>query len=268
MVHIFINEHMKEVADSSTAFSVRDSVKPDADIVIYNGFPIAQNCQLRDNDTLVFIKRGEMPHPDELDALLTARHTPFVHEKLKHAIVGIAGCGGLGSTIAVALARSGIGSLILADFDVVEPSNLNRQQFFIDQIGMHKVEALRQTIQRVNPNVTIRLFQGMVTEDNCADVFAGASVIVEAFDKAEYKSRLVNHILTTMPGIFIVAGNGMAGYGPNDAIVTQKIGSHFFVCGDGVSEAQPGSGLMAPRVGICAHEQANQVLRIILGEDV
>lgn len=267
-MQIYINEHKFDVASDATAYSLRVVYKPHADIVIYNGFPISEDVTLSENDTLVFITRGEIPKPEELDALLTARHTPFVHEKLKAATVGIAGCGGLGSTIAVSLARSGIGTLILADFDVVEPSNLNRQQYFIDQIGMYKVNALQEIIQKINPNVAVRTCCGMVTEENCAELFTGATIIVEAFDKAEYKSRLVNHVLTSMPGIFIVAGNGMAGYGPNDDIVTQKIGSRLFVCGDGVSEAQPGNGLMAPRVGICANAQANQVLRIILGEDI
>lgn len=267
-MQIYINEHKIDVVAGSTAYSVRSMHKPNADIVIYNGFPISDDVTLSENDTLVFITRGEKPKPEELDALLTARHTPFVHGKLKTATVGIAGCGGLGSTIAISLARSGIGTLILADFDVVEPSNLNRQQYFIEHIGMYKVEALQGIIARINPNVTVRTFRGMIEEKNCAEVFAGASIIVEAFDRASYKSRLVNHVLTSMPGVFIVAGNGMAGYGPNDTIVTQKIGSRLFVCGDGVSEAQPGNGLMAPRVGICANAQANQVLRIILGEDI
>jgi sulfur carrier protein ThiS adenylyltransferase len=198
---------------------------------------------------------------------MAARHTPGVHARLKQAVVGVAGAGGLGSTVAVALARIGVGRLVLADFDVVEPSNLNRQQYFIDQIGMFKVTALSENLRRINPYVVVEPHCVMLDPGNIATVFAGCSIIVEAFDRADMKAMLVETVLGQPSGATVVAASGLAGYGPNNAIITRKVSSRLYLVGDGTSEAQPGSGLMAPRVGIAAGQQANQVVRLILGED-
>jgi sulfur carrier protein ThiS adenylyltransferase len=198
---------------------------------------------------------------------MAARHTPGVHGRLKAASVGIAGAGGLGSAVAVALARVGVGRLVLADFDVVEPSNLNRQQYFIDQIGLPKVEALAANLQRINPYVVVEAHTILLDPENIPEVFSACSIVVEAFDRAAMKAMLVDTVLAQMDRTTVVAASGLAGYGPNDAITTRRIASRLYLCGDGTSEAQPGSGLMAPRVGIAAGHQANQVVRLILGED-
>jgi len=136
-MNIQLNERLFETA-SKTLFELRDAVKPAADVVILNGAAMSADAPLKEGDEVCLIKRGEAPSVDELEALMASRHTPGVHAKVKAATVGIAGLGGLGSAIAVALARVGVGKLIVADFDVVEPSNLNRQQYFVDQIGMLK----------------------------------------------------------------------------------------------------------------------------------
>ena len=140
-MRVLLNERPCDVPAGTTLYDLRDARKPGADLAIVNGFPAAEDQPLEDGDAVVFIRRGEVPDRGELEALLAARHSPGAHAKLRRSVVGIAGLGGLGSAVAVALARVGVGRLILADFDVVEPSNLNRQQYFVDQIGMPKSAA-------------------------------------------------------------------------------------------------------------------------------
>lgn len=266
-MEILLNEKPLVVDDNTSAFKVRDKVKRDADIVVLNGFIIKEDLPLNEGDKVTLIKRGEIPHKDELEALLISRHTPGVHASIKEAKVGIAGLGGLGSNIAISLARIGIGKLLLIDFDVVEPSNLNRQQYFIKHIGMNKTEALRELISQINPFVEIETRDIYLDESNIVDCFRDVDVIVEAFDNPKCKSELVNTVLTKMKDKTIVAASGMAGYYSNNIIKTKRIMKNFYLCGDEISEAKPGCGLMAPRVAIAANHQANTVLRVLLGEE-
>ena len=241
--------------------------KAGADVLILNGFPASSDTPLNDGDEIFLIRRGEVPTEQELEGLMASRHTPGVHARLKRATVGIAGAGGLGSSVAVALARVGIGRLVIADFDVVEPSNLNRQQYFIDQIGLNKVEALTCNLKRINPYVTVEPHCTLLSPENIPDIFSTCRVVVEAFDRADMKAMLVDRVLETLPECTVVAASGVAGYGPNNSIATRKVSRRLYLAGDAVSEAAPGNGLMAPRVGIAASHQANQVVRIILGTD-
>jgi len=266
-VKIRVNEQWVEVDEGSLLRDIHRLYRPDADVVILNGFPASDDSVIREDDELFFITRGVPPSREELEYLMMARHTPGVYEKLKQATVGIAGVGGLGSFVATALARVGIGSLIIADFDVVEPSNLNRQHYFVDQLGLPKVAALADTLGRINPYVRVDPHQSLLTPDNIPEIFAPCRVVVEAFDRAEMKSMLVETVLMELPESAVVAASGLAGYGPNNEIVTRKISDRFWLVGDMVSAAAPGAGLMAPRVGIAASHQANQVVRIILGEE-
>ena len=221
---------------------------------------------MNEGDELVLIRRGETPPAEELEALLVARHTPGVHAAVKRARVGIAGLGGLGSPVAIALARIGVGTLVLVDFDVVEPSNLNRQQYFVDQLGMAKVDALSDTLRRAHPYASLEGHQLRLTPDNVPEVFAGCQVVVEAFDRADQKAMLVETVLCRLPEAWVVSASGLSGYGPATAIGCQRVGERLVVVGDLESEARPGVGLMAPRVGVAAHIQATAVLRILLGE--
>ncbi len=263
---LYINEKLIEVQEGETAFSLRDERKKEADIVILNGFILKEDTGLKEGDKLSFIKRGETPSEDDMEGLLVSRHTPGVHEKLKKATVGIAGLGGLGSNVAVALARVGVGKLILVDFDVVEPSNLNRQQYFIKHIGMKKTEAMKKLLEDINPFITVETVDTYLDKTNIEEVFKEAEVIVEAFDNPVCKAELTTTVLTRMKDRYIVAASGMAGYFSNNTIVTKKLGERFYLIGDGASEAKVGCGLMAPRVNIAANHQANTVMRIILGE--
>jgi len=221
---------------------------------------------LQENDAVVLIARGELPPEDELEALMAARHTPGVHARLKQACVGIAGLGGLGSAIAIALARIGVGHLVLADYDVVEPSNLNRQQYFVDQIGLPKARALPDILARVNPYVRLSAHEVRLTPTNVADIFAEVDVLLEAFDAADQKAMLFESFGVARPDIPLVMATGLAGHMPSNTVRTRKVGARLYIVGDGETAAGPGMGLMAPRVGIAAHHQANAAVRLLLNE--
>jgi sulfur carrier protein ThiS adenylyltransferase len=266
-ITIKVNERDRQAPLGTRILDLKGELYPAADLIIFNGFPISENVSLNDGDEVVFIEKGMIPDERELECLMVARHSPGVHRRVKRSTVGIAGLGGLGSQVAIALARIGLGTLILADYDVVEPSNLNRQQYFIQQIGMPKVDAMRENLQRVNPYVRVITHRTVITPRNVQDVFGKAHIIVEAFDKAEEKAMLINAVSESMPNTYIVAASGVAGYEDRNAIRTTKFSSRIFIVGDQRSAAGPGVGLMAPRVGIAAHHQANIVLRLILGEE-
>lgn len=266
-MNIYVNERKTEVKLGTSVFQLKETVKKSADVVVFNGFIIKQDYELKENDSVVFIKKGEIPKQEDMEAALVARHTPFVHEKIKKVTVGIAGLGGLGSNVALSLARIGIGKLVLVDFDVVEPSNLNRQQYFLKHLGMRKTEALEDVIKSCNPFVKIEKKDVFLDETNMEDTFKDVDIIVEAFDNAVSKSMLVNTVLSNMSDKKVVSASGMAGYFPSNTIITKKIRDNFYLIGDGENEAKPGCGLMAPRVAIAANHEANAVLRIILGEE-
>jgi len=264
MITVQVNERTVRTKRGTTLYQLRDSEVPMADLVIYNGFPLQYDTILEDGDVVVFIARGRRPTSEELESLLVARHTPGVHARVKQASVGIAGAGGLGSAVAVALVRTGIGRLVIADFDVVAPSNLNRQQYFLDQLGQPKVVALAETLAKINPYTEVVTKQLAVTRANAARVFADCDVVAECFDNPGAKAMLVQTLVPEKP---VVAASGMAGFGTANTITTTKRLDNLYVVGDNVNEAEPGKGLMAPRVGVAAHHQANAILRLILGED-
>ena len=182
---------------------------------------------------------------------------------LKNHTIGIAGCGGLGSNCAVALARVGIGKLILCDFDVVSESNLNRQYYFVDQIGLKKAPALKENIHRINPKVEVVAIDILLQPKNVPEIFFDCDVIVEAFDRSDMKQMIIETVLGNMPGKPIVAGVGLAGYGDSNTIQMKQTGD-LYMCGDGTSEVSDENPPLAPRVGIAAHMQANTVLEILL----
>ena len=247
--------------------ALQEQYCPDADVFIYNGFQTDEDLPLQDGDTVVLIRRGKLPSEEQLESMMAARHTPFVHERVKKAKVGIAGLGGLGSNIAVMLARTGIGELVLADFDLVEPSNLNRQHYFISHLGQYKTQALQEQIRQINPFIQVKTHTVRLTAQNAAEIFSGCQVICEALDRPQSKAELVAAVLEGLPQAKVVAASGMAGYGSANEIETRRKLSRLYLCGDLVSEAQPGQGLMAPRVSVCAGHQANMVLRLLLGMD-
>lgn len=184
-------------------------------------------------------------------------------DKLKDKTVGIAGCGGLGSNCAIALARIGIGKLIIADFDNIVQSNLNRQYFFINQLGMPKVDALKTNIENVNKEVIVEKHNIKLNPINIPHIFADCDVIIEAFDLSEMKTLLIETVLAEMPDKYIISGSGMAGWGNNNGIKTINYGK-LYICGDMTTEISETNPPLAPRVGIVANMQANQAVEILL----
>jgi sulfur carrier protein ThiS adenylyltransferase len=193
---------------------------------------------------------------------LYARNLPDIQDKLRAGRVGIAGVGGLGSNVAVMLARIGVGELFLVDFDRVEPSNLNRQHYNTTHIGQFKTDALKSQLALINPYIKVNTLAERITADNAAEIFADYRLVCEAFDRAEFKADLVNALLSA--GKTVVAASGMNGIGNSDAITTRRAFANLYVCGDGAASAQDGIGFMAPRVNICAGHQANMITQLIL----
>ena len=200
---------------------------------------------------------------NKLERSMFSRHDPAVLAALRGAIVGIAGAGGLGSNIAVSLARAGVGRLILADFDKIEPSNLNRQQYTVAQIGRRKVAALRANLRRMAPFTRVTAFDGRVTASNLGKIFGEADLLLEAFDKAREKAMLINAWLRSFPGRPVIAASGLCGYGRNAALKTRRLGN-LYVCGDGASEPAKGISPMAPRVALVAAMQANLAVQLLV----
>jgi sulfur carrier protein ThiS adenylyltransferase len=190
-----------------------------------------------------------------------------IKDHLSRFRVGIAGAGGLGSNCAVALARSGIGTLVISDFDIIEPANLNRQYFFISQVGMLKTAALKDTIGRINPDTIVIAHQERLNSSNITEIFAACDIVVEAFDRNDMKEMLIETIQTRMPGIPVIVGSGVAGWGNNEIISYRKVDDTLYICGDETTSADADNPTMAPRVGIVANMQANTVIEILMNKN-
>ena len=200
-----------------------------------------------------------------MDALID-RHGTTLHKRFSSATVAICGLGGLGSNIAIALSRAGIGNLLLIDFDHVDITNLHRQQYKANQIGLYKADALAENLLEIAPYTEVKAVRAKITEENFVDFLKDADVVCEAFDNAESKAMLVNGVLEQLPGCYLVAASGMAGMDTPNTIKTRQVMKRFYLCGDEVSDVADTIGLVAPRVMLCAAHQAHTVLRILAGE--
>lgn len=207
-----------------------------------------------------------IPTKEQWHRALCERHGEDKQIKFESATVAICGLGGLGSNIAVALARAGVGNLVLIDFDKVDITNIHRQQYKANQIGRCKTEALAENLREISPYTEITLHTVRVNDVNAVELLQDADIICEAFDDAECKAQLVNIVLEKMPHKYIVAASGMAGFTSANAIKTRKVTSKFYLCGDEVSDVKDGVGLVSSRVMVCASHQAHMVLRILANE--
>lgn len=212
-------------------------------------------------------KTDASPSVAEIREALELRHGREIQKKLSAARAAVVGLGGLGSHIAVLLARAGVGHLHLIDFDYVDLTNLNRQSYGICHLGRQKTDAMKEQISEINPYLEVRTDTVRVTQENLVSLFAEDTVICEAFDDPVCKAMLVNGILEHFPEKKLVCASGMAGYGDSNRIRTRKITENFWICGDEETEAVPGKGLMAPRVALCAAHEANLILELILREN-
>ena len=235
------------------------------DIFIVDGFAIKEDSELKDGSNVVFIRRGVMPEREVLRAMIASRNSPELNLALSKAVIGVAGLGGLGSNIAISLARVGVKKLVLADFDVVEPSNLNRQQYFVRHIGLKKTQALKELINDVNPFVEVETHDIFLDEKNVASVFGECEILCEAFDNVAGKAMILNEAGASLKDKKIIGASGMAGYFSSNLIKTIKFAKNVYLCGDLTNEAKIGQGLMAPRVAICANHEANLAIRLLMG---
>ena len=263
-ITVFANEQSRSVPEGFTVGQLCQEIKPDADVLVLNGFPSSPDTLLKEKDEVIFIRRGEIPKAEELEALMVSRHTPGVHARLKKATVGIAGLGGLGSAVTIALARVGIGTLILVDFDLVEPSNLNRKHYAVGDIGLAKSDAMGRILEEINPYLNIVTHKVILDRNNIPQLFQSADIVVECFDRPEAKVMIMQTVAEALPNAYMIGASGMAGYGDSNSIQTMKLGKKIFMVGDFVTAAEPGRGLMAPRVGIAAHHQANLVVNLLM----
>ena len=207
-----------------------------------------------------------IPSREVMREALNIRHGEDLQNKLSAARVAVCGLGGLGSNIAIALARAGVGHLHLIDFDRVDLTNLNRQQYAVGQLGQYKTDALRETLSLVSPYCDVTCDTIQVTEENLPDLLKTEDYICEAFDRAEAKAMLVSGVLEHFPEKYLVAGSGLAGLGSANTIQTRRVSQRFYLCGDGTSDSSVGLGLVASRVLVCAAHEANMILRLIAGE--
>jgi sulfur carrier protein ThiS adenylyltransferase len=204
-----------------------------------------------------------LPTKEEWIKALTERHGEELQQAFSSAVVAICGLGGLGSNIAIHLARAGIGKLILIDFDRVDITNLHRQQYKANQIGIYKTKALVDNLREINPYIELEEHTERITEDNAMKLLQDTDIICEAFDDAECKAMLTNTVLSELPDKYLVAASGMAGMGTTNSIKTRRITSRFYLSGDETSDVSNDIGLVAPRVALCATHQAHTVLHII-----
>jgi sulfur carrier protein ThiS adenylyltransferase len=180
--------------------------------------------------------------------------------------VGIAGAGGLGSNCAVSLARTGVGTLVIADFDKIELSNISRQFYFIDQVGMMKTVALKENLKRIRPEINVVTHLTVLTEKNITSIFRECQVIVEAFDRSDMKQMFIETVQKELAGIPLIVGSGLAGWGNTEALKFRKIDETLYICGDEMSEATDDYPPLAPRVCIVANMQANAVIEILMSK--
>ena len=166
---------------------------------------------------------------------------------------------------AEALARAGVRHLTIADFDVVDQTNLNRQNYFADDIGKRKTDATEAILRRIDPDMEIRKSDTVVTPENVSEIFSGCSIVCEAFDRPENKTMLVESLIMSDPNVIVVSCSGMAGFGSSNSISTERRMSRLYVCGDGESDSSEGSGLVASRVMVCAGHVANMAVRLAIG---
>ncbi len=208
-----------------------------------------------------------IPSPEEWKQALISKHGKDIQEKLSDSTVVLCGAGGLGSNVALILAHAGIKKLIITDFDNVEITNLNRQFYKASQIGLPKAQALVENLRELAPYVDYESHVVRINEDNILSIASEADLICEAFDSAESKAMLVNTVLEKMPEKYLVAASGMAGFESGNLIKTRKISSRFYLCGDSVSDANQGLGLVSSRVMLCAAHQAHAIIRILTGKE-
>lgn len=183
-------------------------------------------------------------------------------EKIRKVKIAIAGAGGLGSNCASFLVRSGFVNFVIADFDIVAPSNLNRQFFFESQSGMRKIDALYENLTRINSSVIIEGHCVRVDRSNALEIFGSCDAVVEAFDLPESKALIVEKAVGA--GIFTVCASGIGGIGSSDEVIIRRVNEFLVMVGDSKRQIGDGINPYAPRVAVAAAKQADVILEYVL----
>lgn len=246
----------------------RDLLKdhPAGTIAVVNGRHVDPGSRLKDGDSVYFLDGGRGFVSKVTEVLLAQRYTRPVYESISSTRIGVAGLGGIGSHVAEALVRAGVRDIVIADFDTVDQTNLSRQNYFIEDVGKKKTEATADILRRINPDIRISVFDGMVTPENVGEIFSGCMIVCEAFDRPENKSMLVESLLMYDPKVIIVSCSGMAGFGSSNTISTERRMCRLYVCGDGECDSSSGEGLVSSRVMVCAGHVANMAVRLAIGD--
>ena len=264
---ITVNEQPMELGENTTLGELTAQVKPEADVIIVNGSPMGPETILRDGDVCDLIKKGEIPSARDMELHLKARQGDEHQDILKRSVVGIMGLGGLGSAVAMSLVKMGVGKLIISDYDVVVLSNIHRQQYFIDQVGEKKCAALKKTLGRINPFVAVEPRDTRLSEQSIPEIFSSVDVLIECFDNPVMKAAALRSALKEMNLRGYVGASGVAGYGKGNEITTRMIRPGIYIVGDDESDSRTVGSLTATRVGIAAHHQAHQAVRLLLDLD-
>lgn len=228
------------------------------------------NFELKKNDEVCICKKNSLPTKEIISKMMSSRLTKEVYEKIINGKVMVLGLGGLGFNIALSLARTSVGKLILIDFDTVDFTNLNRQNYFLKHVGKLKTESLKEQINEINPHVDVETINLKIDSKNIDDLLERCEdeqiILCEAFDKPELKEMIFNKVAFTYENIKLVMGSGMAGYLSSNSIKTKRVLNRIYICGDETSDSSTLNGLISPRVTLCAMHEANMILRLILGE--
>ncbi len=265
MIKVSLNGNDYRVDSHLTIGRFLSEYYPDFDLVIVNTVLNPDlNYELKNGDRVVAFKKGSIPDGVSLKDLMFARQPEDFTDKLQGSTVGIAGLGGLGSVVGENLVRAGVGRLVVVDFDIVEPSNINRQRYFINQIGRYKVNAFKENMKKISPFTEIEGYIIKVSRNN-VDIFEECQIIAECFDDPSSKAELVSAIRDRLPDKIVVASSGIAGFGSEKSVVVRRISDKIYVVGDGESEVKDRIGLVATRVGIAASIQSHLIVRLILG---
>lgn len=259
-MRVYVNNKETLIEDNSKLSTL---LKKDQ-IGIINGFSEIGTVTIKPDDRIIIIDKNTYPDKNTLELMLTSRHTIEVIEKLKNSKVAIIGLGGLGSNVAIHLARMHVSKLLLVDFDKVDVSNINRQAYFINDLNKYKTTALKNHLKKINPFIEIKTKRTKANRDNILNIVKDYDFIVEALDIASTKAEIINEILEKTDKI-VIAGSGVAGFESSNSIKTERKMKRLYICGDQKTEVGQNVSLVSSRVAIVAAHQANMVLRLILG---
>lgn len=251
---------------AATYASLRESLDLTGDALIVGGHSKPWDTPVNAGDEVLIFDSSTSPSPALWRAIYDARYGHDIMQRLQNGRVAVCGLGGLGSLVAQELARLGVGHLLLIDGDHVEPTNLARQHYRLEQIGMPKTDALAQTITASAPLTTVETATCWLDAENIPTLLADWPIVCECLDRPETKALFTSTVLAALPQSILVSASGMAGYGSGNDITAKQLLPRFYQVGDGKSEGEEGIGLMAPRVGLCASAQATLVMRLLLGE--